>query len=148
MGFNYTIKTKAIRLKKNTPLDVVNFIRDCLDNNYPEPISDHSFFKTERWRSIFSHMGFDWYEKPYFNKLPNGSFELFLHADIKYGYEEIEQFADWITPYVCGHKPKEYIGSVKNDNLDRYNLYIDRVAYKEKFLVNPLTPDECFKTTT
>lgn len=146
MGFNYTIKTKAIRLKHDIPLGVVNFLSDCLDRKYPEPFDRHNFFKTERWRSIFGHFGFNWYEKPYFKKLTNGCYEIFLHADIKYGYEEIEQFALWITPYVCGHKPKEYIGYYINDiSHVPVNVYIDRVAYKEKYLLKPLTHDECFK---
>lgn len=129
MGFVYTIQTKVLRLKKDTPFDVIDLISDSLNSKYPATNSEHAFFKTERWRSVFSTMGYSGYEKPFIRKLPNGVHELFLHADIKYGYDEIHEFINWITPFISGHKPKEYAGWYKHDDChykQQINLYINR----------------------
>lgn len=52
---------------------------------------------------------------------------------MNYDLEVIEKFAEWITPYVTGHKPKEYIGrwNGEDDRLST-NLYIERTGSNDR----------------
>lgn len=127
MGYSYEFKTKEIKLRRDTPLHVIEFLDKYINNGrHDYVIPQHDLFKQERCLSLFNH--FAWYDdKPYFKVVNNKHYVLFLHSDIKYGREEIIAFCDWIAPYVIGHKPKEYIGWYRGDEDNKpTNLYIER----------------------
>ena len=135
MGHYVEIKTKRIVLRKDLPENIVSFIKKAMDVNCVDDhdwLPDHKLFSLNRWdRLFYPHQDF---EKPYFNRLENGYYELFLNADINYGYEECWEFADWISPYVAGRKKKEYIGWYKGESWEnpRTNLYVEREVNKTK----------------
>lgn len=107
MGHYVEIKTKRIVLRKDLPENIVAFIKKAMDvYDYDEHdwIPEHNLFTLRRWESLF-YPNCD-LEKPYFNRLDNGYYELFINADINYGYDECREFADWISPYVAGRKRK------------------------------------------
>lgn len=133
MSFIYTFKTKEITLRKGVPLAVIQFLDEAI-NGKGKRWSDltppsHPFFETERWMSVFGQWHWiDTDPHTYFKKR-GAHHRLYIHCDINYCDEEIAQFADWITPFVAGHKPKEYIGWYKHDGSDygeRNNVYIER----------------------
>lgn len=129
MGTYFRFETKPLKLKKTTPKEIIDFLDTRINNqNYDiPPPTDHKFFTQERWDSVFNHH-FD-LTPPYFKteegKLP----VLYINCDIKAGYSEIEQFVDFISQFIAGHKPKEYIGYYNwddNDNKTNINIYINR----------------------
>lgn len=63
----------------------------------------------------------------------NPFWHLTLHGDLNYGYEAINGFVEYITPYLSGHKPKQYIGWYKGeDQNERINLYATRIREAAK----------------
>lgn len=123
MGYYVQFETKKICLKKEIPEWLIDFLNDADIRKVENP--EHPLFKTDRWSNLFclhSH------EKPYyFGKGKNGYYELYLYCEINYGWDEIRLFADWITPFVAGHKNKEYIGYLQGEDRDsRENIYIER----------------------
>jgi hypothetical protein len=127
MGYYYEFRTKKIKLRKDTPKEVLKFLSGMIygsEDEITKP-SDHKFFSLDRWDRIFNSLNDDL--KPSLWIPENGNPELIISCDINYGYEEIKEFAKWITPYVSGHKPKEYIGEViPEESWRRFNLYIER----------------------
>ncbi len=130
MSFIYTFKTKELTLREDTPPDVIRMLHSYIHQWASEGFeSPHPLFRTKRWTALFSPSGFhEGYPK--FEK--RGKYmRLTIHCDINYGSEEIEQFALWITPFLAGHKPREYIGWYRHDNSaygERNNVYIERVG--------------------
>lgn len=125
MSVIYTFKTKEIALRKGVPLEIVKFLGDIVnDQIWTYAGLPHPLFKTERWFALFAKSG--WYEDCSYFQNRNGYWRLFIHCDINKGSEGIEQFVDWITPFVAGHKPKEFLGRVIADRDYEYNVYIER----------------------
>mgnify|MGYP007122146559 FL=1 len=128
MSFIYTLKTKELALRQETPPDVIGMLNSFINGLASDGFhSDHALFKTKRWEALFCPSGF--HEGfPKFAK--RGKYwRLTIHCDINYGSEEIEQFALWITPFLAGHKPREYIGWYRHDNSnygERNNVYVER----------------------
>lgn len=129
MGTYFRFETKPLKLKRETPKEIIDFLDERInkqDYNVTPP-SNHPFFTKERWGSVFNHH-FD-LKPPYF-KIEEGKLPvLYINCDVKSGYFEIEQFVDFISPFVVGHKPKEYIGCYNwddNDDKRDINLYIER----------------------
>lgn len=126
MSYYYEFETKELKLRKDTPADVVELL-DSLINKEGRPDSnglDHPLFKTDRWRQLFyTTQGF---VKSF--RIVNGAWRLKIHADVNYGHREIELFVEWIGPHVIGHKPKEYIGWSEEESRERprLNHYIIR----------------------
>lgn len=126
MSYYFTIQTKEIILRKDTPKEVIDFINTLVNTKiYNIPTPDHKLFTLERWDTLF--MSNYWVKEKTYFKNENGQWKLFVGCQINHGREEIYEFADWITPYVTGHKPKEFIGTIKGeDRSDRDNVYIER----------------------
>ena len=127
MGYYYQFKSKEIKLIKDTPKEIVGFLDAFInqeDFDYPTP--SHPLFTLKRWSSVLGKWA--WYDKPFtfFNK---DKLTLFIWCDVNYEREVIIEFVKWITPYVKGHKPKEYIGFIKGeDDREKTNLYIERTG--------------------
>ena len=125
MGYYYQFKSKEIQLKKDTPKEIICFLDAFInENNFDYPKPNHTLFTLEKWSSVLGKWA--WYDKPFtfFNK---DKLILFIWCDVKDGRNVIIEFANWITPYVRGHKPKEYIGFIKGeDDREKTNLYIIR----------------------
>jgi hypothetical protein len=130
MGYYYEFHFKAI-LKKETPNLVTEIINLHVNRKeWPEDDSmpDHEFFTLRRWSRVFSHSAF-LEEMQRFIPRAENYWLLELHTEINYGYEEIQQFVDWISPYVAGRKQKQYVGWYKGeDDRQRINLYVQRTC--------------------
>ena len=90
--------------KENIPHDIEKIMGYFFgDASLPTIVPEHPFFKTERWKQIghtsscnhfplaFRYMEFWTIQNKYI---------LFLRCDLKNYNTEIEQFMDWITPYM------------------------------------------------
>lgn len=126
MGYYVRFETKKICLRRDIPIEVRDFLENHIhgDMSYPNP--DHKLFhSTSRWHSLFSK--FEGLDSSYIHLRDDGYIELYINCDINYGYDEIELFVDWITPFIAGHKPKEYVGWYQGEGQDRkHNVYIER----------------------
>lgn len=98
------------KLKKNLPYDVKNILNYIFVERVPlyvfektNNLPNHPFFSCERWMLIGS--GSSHYFIPFttsnflFNKIAESYF-LTFRSDLKNYDQEIEQFFDWIMPYV------------------------------------------------
>jgi len=124
MGYYVKFESKKICLRKDIPEWLIQFFLDTDVSKVENP--DHALFKTDRCSSLFCNHSVI---RPYlFRKGNNGYYELSLYCEIKYGWDEIRAFADWITPFVAGHKKKEYIGWMQGEGRNyRENIYIERL---------------------
>jgi hypothetical protein len=127
MGSYTNFITKELKLKSETPESVIKLIDSKVNKqfDFEEKLPDHIFFTLERWDGMFDT--YYWCkEKPYF-KHDGKNWKLKIAVDINYGYQEIHEFAKWITPYVIGHKPKEFIGEAFGEERTKYNIYLERI---------------------
>lgn len=129
MGY-YTEFHFKMNLRKDTPAEIIRFIhwqvvlkRDDPQGNIP----DHKFFKLDRWETLFSTSGLG-HEPPAFFETPNNYHTLVLNGEVNYGYEEVEEFVNWISPHIAGRKKKQFIGWSKGENWEcsRINHYAIR----------------------
>ncbi len=127
MGYYIKFISKELRLRKDTPQEVIDFINDCVNNHNFNVIFNHKFFTLKNWDTIF--MSNYWLKEETYFKNENEQWRLRVACDINYGRNEILQFTEWISPYVIGHKPKEYIGQLDGeDRGDKQNVYIQRAT--------------------
>lgn len=126
MGYYIHFESTELKLRKDTPQDIIDFLNNCVNEyKYDFPTPAHKLFTLKRWDNLFIPSAFS-KSKPYFKK-ENEQWKLFISPVINYGREEILEFAKWITPYVIGHKPKEFIGELTGeDHTDRCNVYLER----------------------
>ncbi len=129
MSYYTTFITKELRLRTDTPKEVIEFINCPITPKLFVPNRPaHKFFTMERWDSLFFISAFH-EETPYYFKKVGENYRLRVACEINYEAGEIEQFVNWITPYVIGHKPKEYIGYFqKEGSRKKVNVYIHRVG--------------------
>lgn len=142
MGYYFRLHINTI-LKKDIPQEVIEILNTHINGNVyenfpaisiveevyeqtPKPPIDHPFFNQKRWMNLF-HCHID-LPKPQFFQHPGGYYELQLDAEINYGYEEITQFVNWISPYIAGRKKKQFIGWYKGESYETstINLYVER----------------------
>lgn len=102
-----------------------------------ESTTDYSdnFWKIKRAKDVFSwYSGRNypiiqptWRDWSKFKADPNNYnpfWEITLRGDLNFGYDAINGFVEYITPYLAGHKPKQYIGWYKGENQNqRIELY-------------------------
>lgn len=128
MSYYFRLKTKEIRLSKNTPQEIIAFIDSYINKkeyNIAPPV--HALFTLKRWHSLFYDNASRHEEERTYFKWEDGYWKLFLNCTVNYGQKEILEFAKWIAPYVAGHKPKEYIGTYREEGLTRRdNIYVER----------------------
>lgn len=126
MGYYYKFESKKLLLKKDTPLGVIEFIDNCVNNHILNiNLPNHKLFTLDRWDNLF--LSNYWLTNKTYFKKEGALWELFIAVEINYGKEEILEFAKWITPYVVGHKPKEFIGLIKGEHYGDYcNVYLLR----------------------
>lgn len=125
MSYITEIKLK-IKLSKDTPKELIEWLNRCIDYTCETPYEEHPFFETKRWRTVFATYGYHWYSEPYLTKTKNG-YILELHTDINYEDGELDTFIDWIKPYVLGRKKKVYLGWFERDeDYEKTNVYVIR----------------------
>lgn len=126
MGY-YTEFKVELKFKQDTPEDIIVFLKKILiEKDYSiKPKFEHKFFQCDRWLSLFISTN---YEKVENTKMwYDGYFKIIIHSSFKNYGNEIEEFMDWISPYVVGRKKKEYVGFFKGESMDSpINIYIER----------------------
>lgn len=120
------IKLKII-LGKDTPDEVIDYLKKCIESNRElTPFTDHEFFRCNRWEWIFNHMGYEGYLDPSIKEIPRG-WELIIHTDINYESGEIEEFVNWMRPFIWGRRKKVYLGWYERDwSTEKKNVYLNR----------------------
>jgi len=139
MGYYTELKFK-VKLKQDTPENVVNILKRVINTrdlghdkalfnteDVFNPEFDHPFFKCERWYMLFLSTNFDdemrggrFYEE-------NGRWIINLHTEFKNYNSEIDNFFDWIKPFISGRKKKQYVGYYRGETMDsQCNLYVER----------------------
>jgi len=96
-----------------------------------ERIRGLPFFQSPRWDSclkgldgIFSENGVrSWVT-------PGGYLKVRIKSEFNNHTTEIESLVEWISPYIAGHKPKQYIGRYRWEGRDWINLYAKRHEQK------------------
>ncbi len=104
----YTELVLKCRIKNDIP-KIVHGVLSYLfgkDENPPCELPDHVFFKKISWHAIGRSNSY--YHIPYSLSFYDGNY-LFSRSDLKNYYDEIEQFLDWIKPYLNNAKG-EFIG--------------------------------------
>ena len=86
--------------------------------SYKNDYYDHSFFKTDRWRSILSDANL--------SETVKGYLSFRLDTEINYGYEEIQKLFELIFPFVVGAKQMQFIGHWQPEDGDRNYVFIFR----------------------
>ncbi len=139
MGY-YTELKFNVKLKQDTPEDVVNILKRVIyerdlghdkvlfnTEDVFKPELNHPFFKCERWYMLFLSTNFDdemqggrFYEE-------NGRWIIILHTEFKNYDNKIDNFFDWIKPFIVGRKKKQYVGYWRGEDMDaQCNLYVER----------------------
>ena len=127
MGYYIKFISKELKLRKDTPQEVIDFINNCVNAHIFDVTINHKLFTLERWNNMF--VSNYWLKEKTYFKNENGKWKFRTSCEINYGRDEILEFAKWISPYVAGHKPKEFIGELKGENReDRQNVYIERAV--------------------
>jgi len=97
-----------VDLKKDTPNDVIGVLKAMCDQECKEVLVDYPY----KWICLFSNMS---YYTPStncrfleFDNISN-QWSLLGKGDIKNYGNEIEEFFEWIVPYVDGY-PGDFIG--------------------------------------
>lgn len=135
---HYTkICTKPLRLRKDTPTEVIDMLHQFINlQEYKHAGLKAPLFELKRWQNLF--IPNYWYPEPIFSRSHvTGQWTLKIHTEVNYGYNEIAHFCYWISQYVTGHKPKEFIAWYKSEEDRRAtNIYIYRKLNYDKMHVN------------
>lgn len=137
MGY-YTQFKVSIKLRYDTPEVVISMINKIVNNcdiglpegtvlysagqEIPPEKIDHEFFKCTRWASLFLSV-YDHEGPPNSFKKINNTWTLQLHSDFKNYDSEIEQFINWISPYIKVRKKKIYIGWSKGEDWESQQIH-------------------------
>ena len=100
----YTELVLKCQIKVDAPVDVKAIIAHMFcGEKEPEKLPQHKFFSLPRWNFIGSCSSF-YHHPEVINSCPNFDFTdtqyIFSRSDIKNYDGEIEQFIDWLKPYV------------------------------------------------
>lgn len=144
MGY-YTEFIAEIVLRKDTPEDVIQHLKTwIIERDYelpeetvffsnaevPKPTIQHPFFECERWFMLFCSNNFNSDKVPSRMHQPRGTgscWVLEFDSEFKNYDSEIDKFVDWISPYVAGHKAKQFIGTQQGEDEETpRNIYIDK----------------------
>lgn len=139
MGYYTKFDFKA-KFRKDSPAEFIDLIDKIVNRNdelwieltgkeHPPIMSvydtpnlpiDHKFGKCHRWNMLFFCEGWSTFDKD--KRI------LIINSNLKNYGGEIEKFIDWISPYVAGHKPKQFVGTRKGEDPDspQINIYIER----------------------
>lgn len=139
---NYTELRLVISLRDDTPIDVVRLLSKVAGEgdiglpvgtvlfdheSVPRPTMRHPFFGCERWYMLLMATDFGSTTGSWFGLNTKDHWVLMIHSSYKNYDNELDQFLNWITPYVHGRKKKQYAGWYQNDSMDqRENIYILR----------------------
>ncbi len=104
----YTELIFGAELKKDTPKEVIDIIQYMVGGDFEEDkelkIPEHNFFKTSRWRMLFTCSSYyfgvnESLKKMWYDEISN-TWRISTRSNIKNYDSEIEEFLEWIKPYI------------------------------------------------
>jgi len=100
----FTELNMAVRLKEDTPSDVISVINSMIDGAIiPIETPNHPFFKTDRWWKLFVEDSYyfagDTHSTFKFNGIMN-QYTLTIRSNLKNYSYEIELFLNFLHPYI------------------------------------------------
>ena len=111
MGMYTEIFFRA-ELRTDVPTKVIDLIRAWITNEVPDNLPDHPLFKCDRWGTLLNG-GSAYFPTMVSPVFARGGFshewELSFNSSLKNYDGEIQQFFDWINPYLRA-VPGEFIG--------------------------------------
>lgn len=139
----YTELNIAVRLKEDMPKDIISIIRSMINAEsvyYNTP--DHPFFKTDRWKWLFSSDSYYFDGDTHSNfRLDNitHQYVLTVRSNLKNYCYEIELFLNFLSPYMDtqGFIGYEMYETNDNPNLiynEDGNIYIDKIAIDSDYV--------------
>lgn len=136
----YTELKFDVKLKQDTPENVVNILKRVINErdlghdkalfskeDVFKPELNHPFFKCERWYMLFlsTNFGHEMQGGRFYEE--NGRWIINLHTEFKNYDSEIDNFFDWIKPFIVGRKKKQYVGYYRGEYAEaQTNLYVER----------------------
>lgn len=132
-------------LKKNTPKEILDLLNRVVNDYYgwykeirghehpsissvgdrPDFPIEHQFSKATRWNVVLTGE---------FNPIHR---RLKLKTSINYGYEDIEDFLDWILPFISNRRNKRMIAWQRGEDI-RERVY-RFISYNKETNTNTLT---------
>ena len=128
----YTEFIFGCELEDNTPEEVINILKYLCGKVNDEPvITDelrHPFFDCERWRYIFSCSSYYFGVNRAFSEIwyddISEAWHISTRSNLKNYGSEIEQFCDWIKPFVAsGSGWKDVYGISIYEDSDHTYIY-------------------------
>lgn len=145
---HYTTAHFDVVLKKDAPEELIQFLHECLEENtdqynhwcnifthipsmesFNTPFYQmfpsffrHPFFLTERWPSVIRGNTLE--DEPEFCSITlnsAGMWRLVINCEIQNYQQSIDQFVNWIAPFVAGRKANKFIGCLREDG-QKYNV--------------------------
>lgn len=115
----YTELNICVNLRKNTPQNIIDILKYMLgDIDEPPELTDHPLFKTERWTFMlrctsryfagYTHSGM--VEDDY-------DYHLNVRCSLKNYYSEIDQFLNFIAPYLSSYHGS-FLGYTRYEEYD------------------------------
>lgn len=139
---HYTEFYCTLKLKSDTPKDVVDLLRRVIKDgdlglkegtqifNHDDvfkPEISHPFFKCERWWAVLIFNDWGTTKGSKFIENDHGVV-INIHVNFKNYDDEIDQFLDWIKPYIRGRKKKTYIGWWRPENMrEQLHVHLHRI---------------------
>jgi hypothetical protein len=136
---SYTELQCKIKLRKDTPENIIYLLKRVIINgdlghdkslfkteDVFKPELNHKFFECDRWYMLFLSTNWSDIQGGKFYQ-QGGYWVIDLHTEFKNYDSEIDNFIDWITPFIVGRKKKQYVGWSKHEAMNqRDNIYIER----------------------
>lgn len=99
----YTELNIGVNLRSDTPENIIDILKHMLEDDEDVCTTDHPLFETERWRFMLrcDSYYFDGHtDSSMVKDNISGEYELNVRCNIKNYDDEIEQFLDFIQPYL------------------------------------------------
>ena len=133
----YTEFVFGAELKKDVPEEVINILKSLfLQVELNVTLPDHNFFKCGRWSLISSMCSYYFgYPRPlsnlYFDDISK-TYRLAIRSSIKNYNNEIENFINWINPYIeSGSGVNDFLGYSIYEEDEKPELYFKRSCFDE-----------------
>ena len=129
----YTELIFGASLKKDTPKEVIDVLDYLVTlNNKPKTLPEHDFFKNDRWEGVLCMGSYyfgvsDSVSQLWFDKIDK-QWHLSNRSNLKNYDSEIENFLDWIKPYIgTGSGTDDFYAIVCNEEERTPTIYYKKV---------------------
>lgn len=125
------------QLRADVPEDVVNALLYLTGQITEEnalaayPLPDHPFFQKTRWRMVGcgSSAYFPRTENQVMQDTYDGTWSVFILANLKDYSNEIESFFDWVQPY-CSETEGQFLGYELYEENDEPSIYVQTSPWR------------------